>query len=78
MATIEIYRSCERCNGTGKIPRIPLGGGEWNVDTCPDCKGSGKMLFADSDDLTTRLDDLESKVDDIMNKCNDIFEKLNE
>jgi len=76
MANIKIHRDCEWCNGTGGVSVNPLEGGEGST-TCPNCDGSGKMLFASSEELAIKLDDLEDKVNDILDKCNDIFEKLN-
>jgi len=73
--TVEIYRDCERCNGTGEISTAPLAGGS-GTKTCPDCGGTKKMLFATSDGLETLLDDLKDKVDDILDKCNDILEQV--
>lgn len=82
MAHVEIYRSCERCNGTGGIPQNPLEG-SGSIVQCPACVGSGKILFATSDDiydmleiLETKVDTVADKVDDVIDKCNDILEKL--
>ena len=75
---IEIYRSCERCNGTGEVPNTPIQGGGGSPSTCPDCEGTGKMKFADINDLEDTLSDLDDKLDDILGKCNDILEKVSE
>uniref|UniRef100_A0A6H1ZYY2 Uncharacterized protein n=1 Tax=viral metagenome TaxID=1070528 RepID=A0A6H1ZYY2_9ZZZZ len=72
MAAIKIYRDCEGCNGDGIVTIFGA-----PPSTCLNCDGSGKMLFASSEELAIKLDDLEDKVNDILDKCNDIFEKLN-
>jgi len=70
---IEIQRKCEACNGLGEIVRSLVGGGTETV-ACPDCGGSGSMLFASSEDLGTALSDLTDKVNDIKQKVDEIKE----
>lgn len=73
MSAIGINRKCERCSGIGVITAY----GE-TPTVCPDCSGTGKMPFADSAELDTRLSDLLDRCNDILDKCNDIFEAVTE
>jgi len=77
MDTIELYTTCQGCNGTGEVTKNLTGGGT-EVTDCPDCGGTGRMFYADSASLTTALEDLLDKANDILDKCNDILEELNE
>lgn len=58
---VEIFRSCEGCSGTGTVTKFGVA-----PYTCPDCEGSGKMLFSDSDDLSDKLDEIKAVVDAIL------------
>lgn len=48
---IKIWRKCERCNGTGVL--VVFGAPQ---TTCMDCAGSGRMQYADVDELDVKLD----------------------
>lgn len=39
----EVFKTCFACNGTGKILREGMHGGEY-VGTCIQCNGKGKVL----------------------------------
>lgn len=71
MGEIEIYRKYERCSGDGTVEAHGQ-----NPITCPDCSGSGKMLFADSTNLDTKLDALDAHLDTIDTHLDTIETKI--
>jgi len=70
MATeIMIYRTCEKCNGTGRYKPHHSA----IEQECSSCGGSGQLLYATMPDLGGLLDDINDKVNDIKEKVDEIM-----